>query len=317
MNILVLGGTGFLGRFIVELLFRENIECTVLTRDLEKVKLFSKKINFIQADLLDLDELNLSSYTHIINCSGELKNKSIMHSLHVEAIARILNKLKQYSNHAHWIQISSVGVYGKVKKGVISENSVFAPIGEYEKTKAESELLVKRFCSENKIKYTIIRPSNVFGCGMPNQSIAQLISIIKRKLFIYIGKNTSKQVMNYVPVEDVAKLVLLCLKNENSINQEFNISDQLSLEDFVSLVCTELDIENKFPKVPELLVRFLAQICWFIPKAPLKPSRVDALTMRVNYSNKNAQELLDYRPAIGVRTAMKNYIASLIINNTA
>ena len=313
MNILVLGGTGFVGRYLIELLLKEEKQVTVLTRDPQKMHVFSKKVPFIQGDLLNHKEIELSAYTHIINCAGEIINEALMQQLHVAAIERMLNKLNLENNKAHWIQLSSVGVYGKVYSGLVDENFPFTPVGEYEKTKAEAELFIKRFCSKNKINYTIIRPSNVFGVQMPNQSLLQLVSAINRKLFVYIGKNSAEQVMNYVPVEDVAHLVVLCVENKNAINQEFNISDQLSIEDFVHIICDGLKIGNKFPKVPELLIRLVAQLSIFIPKIPIKPSRVDALTMRVTYSNKNAAERLDYRPALGIETALKNYITSLNI----
>ncbi|RUR12120.1 NAD(P)-dependent oxidoreductase [Legionella sp. km772] len=310
MNILVLGGTGFLGAYVVEFLIKGGKKVSVLTRHPGK-KSCPYNPTFIQGDLLNDGAIDFSEYTHVINCAGEVVHEHLMEELHVNSVKRIFATIKQNAYKIHWIQISSVGVYGKVSSGLVVENSPFAPIGVYEKTKAEAELWIKDFCSKNALNYTIIRPSNVFGCGMPNQSLAQLISMINRKLFVYIGYKSEGIVMNYVPVEDVAHLISLCLNNENALNQEFIISDQLALEEFVSLVCKELGIQNKFPKVPEFIIRFMAQFSAFIPKIPLKPSRVDALTRRVQYSTQQASTLLNYVPSLGFSTAMKNYIRSL------
>ena len=308
MKILVLGGTGFLGRYVVEQLIQQSYQPTILTRDPRKITIFSQKIPYIVGDLLNYHNIDFSPYTHIINCSGEINNEKVMHPLHVECIEGILNKLNKNEN-LHWLQVSSVGVYGKIRSGEVHENTPFAPIGQYEITKAEGELLVKRLCLKHRIKYTIIRPSNVFGIGMPNQSLAQLISILKRRLFFYIGKNTDSIVMNYVPVEDVARLITLCLEQQEAINQEFIISDQILLNDFVDLVCYELKIKNSFYRFPEYFVRFLALAASFIPRIPLTQARIDALTMRVNYSTAKAKTMLAFNPQLGSALALRNYIS--------
>lgn len=308
MNVLVLGGTGFLGRYLVEQLIQDQCLVTVLTRSPEKLKIFSKEISFIKGDLLNPKDLSFSGYTHVINCSGELHNEGLMQDLHVNCIEELLTKLKS-CGMIHWIQISSVGVYGKIRQGEVDENTPFAPIGEYEVTKAKGELLVKNLCTKQGTPYTIIRPSNVFGIGMPNQSLAQLVSMIKRKLFFYIGKNPESIVMNYVPVEDVAAFVSLCVRDRRSINQEVILSDQLSLSDFVKIICEELKIQNDFYRLPEAFVRVFALLANVLPRFPLTTARIDALTMRVTYSHKKAVDSLSYAPFVGCSQGLKDYIS--------
>jgi nucleoside-diphosphate-sugar epimerase len=312
MHVLVIGGTGFLGRYVVEQLLQEHYPVTVLTRDPQKINVFSKKIPYIVGDLLHYKDIDFSAYTHIINCSGELKREELMQTLHVECIAGILNQIKSYNLNIHWVHVSSVGVYGKVLKGVVHEDSPFAPIGQYEITKAEGEVLVKQFCLANNLHYTIIRPSNVFGIGMPNQSLAQLVSMIRKKLFFYIGRDTSSVVMNYVPVEDVASLVALCLSHPQALNQEFIISDQLCITDFVQVICNELSVEPHFYKIPKSLMRSLAALAVFIPRTPLTQARINALTMRTSYSTEKALKDLNYIPNIGLTLGLKNYVFDLI-----
>lgn len=84
MNILVLGGTGFLGRYLVEQLIKNQYRVTLLTRNPEKIQIFSKKIAYIQGDLLNYKNINFSGFTHVVNCSGELKKERLMKILHVD-----------------------------------------------------------------------------------------------------------------------------------------------------------------------------------------------------------------------------------------
>lgn len=312
MHILVLGGTGFLGRYVVEQLLEEQYAVTVLTRDPQKLTVFSKKVSYVKGDLLSYQEIDLAGYTHIINCSGELKREELMHTLHVACIAGILNQIKVHNLKIHWIQISSVGVYGPVRKGIVQEDRPFAPIGNYEVTKAEGDRLVKQFCLANNINFTIIRPSNVFGIGMPNQSLVQFISMIKRKLFFYIGRDTHNVMMNYIPVEDVAQLISLCLTHRKALNQEFIISDQLPLTDFVHVICSELGMTDRFYKVPERLLRALARLTAYIPVLPLTTDRINALTVRAHYSNDKISRELNFITKKGCLEGLKNYVSDLI-----
>lgn len=311
MNILLLGGTGFLGKYVVEELISLNYPFTVLTRNPLKLKVFSKEIPYIIGDLVNYETINFSNYTHIINCSGELMKEELMQKLHVDCIIGILTKLKNANPTVHWLQVSSVGVYGNVREGVVSENTIFAPLGCYETTKAAGESALKSFSLINNMKYTIIRPSNVFGRGMPNKSLQQLVSMLKKRLFFYIGNSKHDAVMNYVPVEDVASLIIACLHNSQAINQEFNISYQLPLFQFVQIVCDELNIKNNFYRISEPIIRHLTKLTRYIPHLPLTSSRVDALTMRVHYSNEKISKELNFRPKVGLALGIKNYIHSI------
>lgn len=310
MTVLVIGGTGFLGRNIVENLLSKHIDLRVLTRHPDKLNIFSKKIPFIQGDLLDCSKLDLSPYRYLINCSGEIHNESLMRTLHVDSIGELLNKIKNNPN-IHWLQISSVGVYGRRQQGIIHEDTPFSPIGEYELTKAEGESVVKNFCVEHNIPYTIIRPSNVFGTGMPNQSLAQLIKIIKRNLFFYVGKNISEITMNYVHVKDVANFVCNCLENEKAINQDFIISDQLSLPAFIKIISEHLGTKTSFPVIPERYVRLLAKFLGFIPSFPITDSRIDALTSQATYSTEKAKKYLGFNPFVGVENGLRDFCTTL------
>lgn len=310
MSVLVIGGTGFIGRFIVENLIEAEVNFTVLTRNEKKIDLFSKKVSYIIGDLLDPASLELSPYNQFINCAGEIHNEDLMEQLHIESIVSMLNKIKPLKN-AHWIQISSVGVYGKIKSGVVDEDYPFAPVGQYETTKADGELLIKKFCLEHKINYTIIRPSTVFGCGMPNQSLLQLISTIRKKMFVYIGKPSTNVVMNYVPVQDVANFVLCCLNNKAALNQDFIISDQLFLSEFVQIISRELKIKNSFYYLPEWLIRFFSIISRCYGSFPITASRVDALTTKVIYSTEKAKYNLGFSPSVGLARGLKEYVAYL------
>lgn len=303
MSILLLGGTGFLGQAITRTLLYQKKDFVILTRDPNKLK--SSSIKTIIGNLLDFSKIDLSPYKQIINCAGEIHNEALMPQINTEVP---LNCLKQYSkgSDCHWIQVSSVGVYGKPKRGVITEKEKHDPLNTYEVTKSKGEIAVEEYCVANKVNYTIIRPSNVFGVGMPNQSLTGLIHSIKKNRFFYMGDPT-RITMNYVSVEDVANLVCHCLDNEKAYNQDFIISDYLYLSEFVSSILEMFSCKQKIRSLPENLARKIAMILKFIPSFPLTESRIDALTSSVIYSNEKVKNLLDFDLRVGIKKELRRY----------
>ena len=83
-----------------------------------------------------------------------------------------------------------MGVYGKlmdyraaVRK--ITELSKIHPYGEYEITKAKANKLLLEASKSRRFTFSILRPSNIVGLDMPNQSFRGLVeSIIKQGFFI-------------------------------------------------------------------------------------------------------------------------------------
>lgn len=304
MSVLLLGGTGFLGQAIVKILLSHQKKVMVLTRNPKKIQPFDN-LSFLVADLMDLPQMDLTPYEQIINCAGEIRNERLMRKINIDAP---LNLLKQFSksSHRHWIQISSVGVYGKPRFGIISEDSSHSPCNEYESTKSEGEQQVKHFCQTHEVNYTIIRPSNVFGVGMTNQSLAQLIQLIKKNLFFYIG-NSSDVIMNYIPVEDVAQVVLCCLNNKDAHNQDFIISDYLNLLELATLISKIFGRHRDFPVIPEKPLRSITKLLQKIPFFPLSESRIDALTSQVIYSADKVKKQLNFALSVGIKAGLKNY----------
>ena len=86
-----------------------------------------------------------------------------------------------------WIQLSSVGAYGRVREGVVDESWKDLPIGYYEKTKSDFDLELMEISRLSNLEVCIVRPSNVYGCSMRNQSIQQMLSAIQKGLFAFVG----------------------------------------------------------------------------------------------------------------------------------
>ncbi len=286
MIVAITGGRGFIGSCLVEKHLNQDDEVRVLSRN----KIFKKNgAQIFIGDLTnkdsDFDDF-VDGVDVLYHCAGEYKNESLMHKLHIDGTQSLINSSK--GRIGRWVQLSSVGVYGPYRKGIITEKVKENPYGEYEKTKAEAEEIV----INSGVPYVILRPSNVIGDSMPNQSIFQLIKMIKKGYFVYLGKRSS--LANYVHVSDVVSALICCAKSNISLGQVYNLSQTITIEEMVKAIMLGLDINRKFKRIPELPIRLLVKFCEKLPGFPLTLSRIDALTGENLYDSKKIIEELNF-----------------------
>lgn len=302
-KILVTGGNGFIGRRLVNNLFLQGDQVRIVSRHPQSF--FNKHVEVIQGDLTEkdfpFDEL-LKDCTLVYHCAGEIQNKSLMRSLHIGATERLLTaslrEAERSGNAIHWVQLSSVGAYGPPQgnasaERIVTEATPLHPVGEYEVTKTISDELVVQAAKNGLLSYSILRPSIVYGIDMPNQSLLQLIRMIDRGLFFFIGKKGA--IANYIHVENVVDALVLCGSPSNPAkNKTYIVSDHRTLEEFVGIIATALGRTMPYTRLPESLARTAAAVGAVIPRFPLSSSRVDALTSRTIYSTEKIQSELGY-----------------------
>ena len=284
MIVSITGGRGFIGQCLVNKHINQKDEVRVLSRsnisNTKGTKVFIGDLTNVNEDFSEF----VDGADVVYHCAGEYKDESLMYNLHVDGTQRLLN----FSNGkiGRWVQLSSVGVYGTLRNGVISEEAEENPTGIYEKTKAKAEKIV----IDSGIPYVILRPSNVIGETMSNQSIFQLIKMIEKGFFSFLGK--SESIVNYVHVNDVVNALICCAESKKSLGKKYNLSQTIKVEAMVNSILLGLNVKHNFLRLPLLPVRSLAKLLQIIPGFPLTLSRIDALTGNSQYnSNKIIQEL--------------------------
>jgi len=307
MKVAITGGTGFIGRLLIERHLREGDEVRVLTRKNgigigldERAVLFHGELGKQQDTFAPF----LDGVDVLYHCAGEIVHEERMYATHVEGTKGLIAAAS--GSISHWVQLSSVGVYGPQRTGVVTETTPVNPVGTYETTKLQSDELVLDAAKEGKFSATILRPSNVYGTGMKNRSLLQMIRMIERGLFFYIGKPGATA--NYIHVDNVVEALYLCATNESARNNDYNLSDALSLEEFVRQISVSLGIEPPGIRFPEPPIRLGAALFGWIPGFPLTLSRVDALTGRAVYSSDKIEGELGYRHRISMEEGIREFV---------
>ena len=309
MIVTITGGTGFIGKKLALRHLARRDEVRVLSRSAPELPGLPDKVKYFTGDLTNIDSLHAfaDGADVLYHCAGQLTDEGAMRALHVEGTRNLVEVAARH-RIGHWVQLSSVGVYGPVSEGDITEEFPVNPVGEYEITKVKSDELVLDAALQERFSCTILRPSNVFGADMKNQSLFGMINMINRGLFFFIGKPGASA--NYIHVDNVVEALVRCGTMQAAKGRIYNLSDHCSMESMIGVIAGELECRLPALRMPEFLVRWAARILEVIPGFPLSQSRVDALTNHAVYPIDRIQKELDYAHIISMEKGLRQLVAA-------
>jgi len=304
LQVCVTGANGFIGRSLVKTLVLQGYSIRVLTRHHNII--FPEGVQVVTGDLTSPDCSLFQFLTGcdvLFHCAGEIHNVVAMNLLHIGGTDRllkeILNVQERTRQKIHWVQLSSVGAYGPPQdkkqhnSRIVTETSPTRPVGDYEITKTRSDELVIQAGLSGSITYSIVRPSNVVGPNMTNQSLRGLIQMVKRGLFFYVGKPGA--IATYIHVDDVVSSLITCAVNPKACGQIYNLSCDCFLEDMIIIIASVLRVPPPWLRIPEPIIRLLITLFEARLNIPLTPSRIDALVNRTKYPSDKIVSDLGFR----------------------
>ena len=308
MNVAITGGTGFIGRHLIARHCQRGDRVRYLTRQHAPPRIVNATA-FVGSLDSSIDVLGpfVRGADVLYHCAAELRNKSEMQNTNVCGTENLV--VAANGEIGRWVQLSSTGVYGRhhnvdrILRGEIDEDVSAAPENAYESSKLASDNLVRAAAAQNGFSAVVVRPSNVYGADMPNQSLFQLIKLIDRGWFFFIGREGASA--NYVPVENVIDAMLLCATARLSENgRVYIVSDHRPLEALVQIIASALKIGSPQRRFPEHLIRTACTIVGKLPGFPLSTSRIDALTDRSIFRIDRIQSELGYENHVSMEAGM-------------
>src|SRR5262245_54854077 len=204
----ITGSSGFIGSAVVQQHLHAGHHVRCLVRSARAGA--ARGVDTFQGDLANPDA-RMMRFTDgldvLYHCAGEVRDRDRMRAVNIEGTRALVQAAE--GRIGRWVQLSSVGVYGPHHHGDVVEETPIAPIGPYEESKAAADAVVLDAARDGRLaSAVVVRPSIVFGEGMPNQSLAQWAQAIERGLFFFIGPPGASA--NYVHVTNVAESLVLC-----------------------------------------------------------------------------------------------------------
>ncbi len=284
-DVFVTGATGFIGQHLVNRLIDGSQRLQILTRDSSKVPPeWKDRLTVVKGDLSDHDLRIPPGITMIFHCASEIRDEKRFRETNVEGTRKIVDYCLT-NKECRLVFLSSAGVMGSCRPGPVDESLECAPKSLYAKTKFEAEKIIKNAVKNSGLNAVILRPSIVYGPGIPRQRdsfLALIRSINDRKFFLF-GSRLSYY--NIVYSADVVSAMIFLAETETVAPGEiFIINEPVSWPDFVKIVLLELKKDYPVLKIPlgaGYVLAFLSEISRLVGlKMPLSLSRFRALTSR-------------------------------------
>lgn len=212
---LVLGGTGFIGSYVIDSLLKKGSKVRALCRPTSNVGRLPETVGVAYGDMKDTKSLpsSLDGISTVVHCAAAMSGDwAEFYESTVQGTKNLLSSLEE-SRVERLVYISSLGVvdYNGLASGDIVDEA--SPVesrpkdrGFYTRAKVEAEQLVQDFARRNnKIKMVILRPGLVYGQESNNNT--QNCGILLDKFLVVFGTGKRSLGLNYV--ENLAQAIVL------------------------------------------------------------------------------------------------------------
>ena len=249
--ILTVGGSGFVGSFLI----KELSNYRVLNIDKNPSPFYNS--NTIIGDIRNIKDIKIPSETHtVVLLAAEHKDNisptSLYYDVNVMGTRNVLEAMDM-AGVKNLIFTSSVAVYG-LNKINPDEKHLQDPFNHYGRSKWQAELVIKEWYNKdprNK-SITILRPTVIFG-ERNRGNVYNLLKKICLGKFMMIGKGENKKSMAYVG--NIVAIIKSRIESREKGYHVFNYADKpdLSMKELVQYIEKKIGINIPKQKIPYCL----------------------------------------------------------------
>ncbi len=256
MNILVTGGSGFIGSNFIRHMLEKYPDYRIINLDKltyagnpDNLKDIENNPNysFVRGDICDMYVVNevMQQVDQVVHFAAEshvdrsIDDGSVFVRTNVLGTYTLLESALKHGIK-RFVHVSTDEVYGSINAGSFKETDMLVPSSSYSSSKAGSDLLAQSYYITHKLPVIITRCTNNFGTYQyPEKLIPLFVTNLLegRKVPVY---GTGQNIRDWIYVLDHCKAVDFVLHN-GSVGEIYNIGGGVEK---TNLEITEMIIEK-------------------------------------------------------------------------
>lgn len=268
-SILVTGGSGFLGSYLLRQLLAEGYRHVRATRradsDLSLVGPQAGEVDWVEADLLDIPALEeaLDGVDCVIHCAAVVsfdpRDRRKMWKINVDGTANLVNLCLE-RGVGKFLHVSSVAAIGRRKKlRQIDEDT------KWERSKFNSQYAISKHLSEMEVwrgsveglPVAVVNPSIILGSGDWSTGTPRFFQNVWKGLPFYPPGGSG-----FVDVRDVARFLVLLLESP-VVGQRFVLNaENWTYRELFAAIAESLDKQPPWVRVSPWLNEFVWRFEW-------------------------------------------------------
>ncbi|MBB2752259.1 UNVERIFIED_ORG: nucleoside-diphosphate-sugar epimerase [Rhizobium aethiopicum] len=254
MKVLVSGGTGLVGRYVVEELLTAGYQVIVGGRRAPPPRLFSRPVEFAALSLdPDKDQIDIfddayffvhAAFSHITGKyrGGEGDDPKSFHSLNLDGTVRLFDAAKRAGTR-RCVFLSSRAAYGEHPAGTeLAETMLAKPEALYGQVKLDAERALAHLSTPGFAGVSL-RATGIYGELSPNKWDGLIADYLA-------GRPVASRVGTEVHGRDLGRAVRLMLETESTriSGEVFNVSDiSVDTRDILSPIRRETGCRHVLP----------------------------------------------------------------------
>jgi nucleoside-diphosphate-sugar epimerase len=306
MKVLVTGGSGFIGRHIVEELLEHGYEVKILTR---KRLLNIKGAEIARGDITQFDTLlpamdDIDAVFHNAAYAADWGKREEIYNVNVKGTMNVARACME-NGIDKMVFTSSAGVYGfpNTMEEII-EGSPKKPMNAYQQSKLDAEKALRNL---EGMRISIIRPPLVLGAGGKASQI--ILERIEKGEMTYIGSGDT--LLSVAHPKDVARCLRLSLEKDMK-GSTYNVVSFISpVRDIFEEIAHKLGVKPPEKHVSYAIayaVAFFSEM--FSRKEPsLTRFRVKSFGTSRRISCEKAKKELGYEPEFDLKRTVEDMIS--------
>ncbi len=230
-KLLIVGGTGFIGRNLTLNAIKYGFNTTVLSLNVPADEVMVKDADYLQADITNFaqlrEHLSTTTFDYVVNLSGYINHCDFLEGgrqvidIHFSGVQNLLQSL-DWSALKRFVQIGSSDEYGNMPAPQTEEMRE-SPISPYSLGKVASTQLLQMLHRTEDFPAVIMRLFLVYGPGQDNKRfLPQIIQGCRSG--VNFPTSFGEQLRDFCYVDDVTRGILMALTNEHVNGEVINLA---------------------------------------------------------------------------------------------